>query len=45
MFKATFAKSLFTILVVLGLTSMVNANEFYKKDSDFVIQYRACFST
>jgi hypothetical protein len=44
MFK-TFANSVIALLVVLGYTSQVNANELYKKESDFVIQYHTCFST
>lgn len=41
MFK-TYAKTVLSILVMLGLTS---AHELYQRDSDFVIQYHSCFST
>jgi len=45
MFKTTFANSVLTVLVVLGLASFADANQIYQRDSDFVIQYHACFST
>lgn len=42
MFKTTFFQSVLCILVALGFS---NANRIYQRDSDFVVQYHACFST